>query len=112
NFPGGIPTDGRSAGVAMPIGIYSAIYKIPIKHDVAMTGEIGIHGDVKPVGGVFSKIKAAMYAGAKTVFIPEDNMQASFNELDIMIIPVKRVEQVLEMALSKDNETQKTFPGL
>ena len=65
NFPGGVPTDGPSAGIAMAVGIYSAIYKIPVKNTVAMTGEIGIHGDVKPVGGVFSKVTAAKYAGAE-----------------------------------------------
>ena len=55
NFPGGSPVDGPSAGIAMATGIYSAIYKIPIDHTVAMTGEIGIQGDVRPIGGSYSK---------------------------------------------------------
>ena len=75
NFPGGSPVDGPSAGIAMATGIYSAIYKIPIDHTVAMTGEIGIHGGVRPIGGVIPKIKAAKLAGAKTVIIPFENMQ-------------------------------------
>ena len=70
NFPGGGPVDGPSAGIAMATGIYSAIYKIPVDHTVAMTGEIGIHGDVRPIGGVIPKIKAAKLAGAKTVIYP------------------------------------------
>ena len=103
NFPGGSPVDGPSAGIAMATGIYSAIYKIPIDHTVAMTGEIGIHGGVRPIGGVIPKIKAAKLAGAKTVIIPAENMQPLLNEIqDITIIPVKTVEEVFEVALKKD----------
>lgn len=103
NFPGGSPVDGPSAGIAMATGIYSAIYKIPIDHTVAMTGEIGIHGDVRPIGGVIPKIKGAKLAGAKTVIIPADNMQTLLNEInDIEIIPVKQVYEVFERALKKD----------
>ncbi|MBS4222605.1 ATP-dependent protease LonB [Lederbergia citrea] len=113
NFPGGVPTDGPSAGIAMAVGIYSAIYKIPVKNTVAMTGEIGIHGDVKPVGGVFSKVKAAKFAGAKTVLIPSDNVQSSLSEIeDIEVIPVQRLEEVLEIALAKNNDQEMLFPGL
>ncbi|MCR2820571.1 ATP-dependent protease LonB [Lederbergia panacisoli] len=102
NFPGGIPIDGPSAGIAMAVGIYSAIYKIPVKNTIAMTGELGLHGDVKPVGGVFSKVKAAKNAGAKTVIIPFDNNQSSLKEIeDIIVIPVKKLETVLEEALLK-----------
>ena len=73
----------------MATGIYSAIYKIPVDHTVAMTGEIGIHGDVKPIGGVIPKIKAAKKAGAKTVIIPDENMQPFYMKLKILnIIPV------------------------
>ncbi len=103
NFPGGSPVDGPSAGIAMATGIYSAIYKIPIDHTVAMTGEIGIHGGVRPIGGVIPKIKAAKLAGAKTVIIPFENMQPLLTEIqDITIIPVKTVDEVFEVALKKD----------
>ncbi len=103
NFPGGGPVDGPSAGIAMATGIYSAIYKIPVDHTVAMTGEIGIHGDVRPIGGVIPKIKAAKLAGAKTVIIPAENVQPLLYEIeDIEIIPVNKVEEVFERALKKD----------
>lgn len=102
NFPGGIPVDGPSAGIAMACGIYSAIYKIPVDQTVAMTGEISLHGKVKPVGGVYAKIKAAKQAGAKTVIIPAENMQASFKEITgIAIVPVRQLEEVLDIALKK-----------
>lgn len=103
NFPGGSPVDGPSAGIAMATGIYSAIYKIPIDHTVAMTGEIGIHGGVRPIGGVIPKIKAAKLAGAGTVIIPDENMQPLLNEIQgINIIPVKKVNEVFDIALKKD----------
>ena len=69
NFPGGVPIDGPSAGIAMATGIYSAIYQLPVDSKVAMTGEISIHGNVKPIGGVYPKVKAAKEAGVKIVII-------------------------------------------
>ncbi|MBT2606108.1 ATP-dependent protease LonB [Peribacillus frigoritolerans] len=103
NFPGGIPVDGPSAGIAMATGIYSAIYKIPVDHTVAMTGEISIHAGVKPIGGVIPKIKAAKLAGAKKVIIPAENMQPLLSEIkDIEIIPVSNVKEVLDQALKKE----------
>ncbi|MFC0297719.1 ATP-dependent protease LonB [Geobacillus jurassicus] len=96
NFPGGAPVDGPSAGVAIAVGIYSAIYQLPVDHTVAMTGEISIRGCVKPVGGVFAKIKAAKQAGAKKVIIPIENMQSLLGEVSgIQIIAVRRLEEVL-----------------
>src|SRR5690606_27854858 len=82
NFPGGIPIDGPSAGIAMATGIYSAIHKFPVDHKVAMTGEISIHGNVKPIGGVVPKIKAAKQAGAKKVIIPQENMQSILMDIE------------------------------
>ena len=100
NFPGGIPTDGPSAGVAIATAIYSAITEIPIDHRVAMTGELSVRGYVKPVGGVAAKVNAARQAGAARVLIPEENWQSIFAETkDIEIIPVEKLEEVLEKAL-------------
>ncbi|WP_210366721.1 ATP-dependent protease LonB [Bacillus sp. REN3] len=102
NFPGGTPIDGPSAGIAMATGIYSAIYKIPMDNTVAMTGEISIHGYVKPIGGVYPKVKAAKKAGAKKVIIPKENMQTILNEItDIEIIPVTHLDEVFDIALVK-----------
>ncbi|MBA4537225.1 ATP-dependent protease LonB [Bacillus aquiflavi] len=104
NFPGGIPIDGPSAGIAMATGIYSAIYKLPIDHQVAMTGEISIHGNVKPVGGVYAKVKAAQKAGAKKVIIPKENMQAILNEIEgIEVIPVHYLNEVYNIAFVNNN---------
>ncbi|KOP83632.1 ATP-dependent protease LonB [Cytobacillus solani] len=103
NFPGGVPIDGPSAGIAMATGIYSAIYKLPIDHTVAMTGEISIHGHVKPIGGVYPKVKAAKKAGAKTVIIPEENMQSILKEITgIKIVPVSHLNEVFDLALLKN----------
>ncbi|WP_335869153.1 ATP-dependent protease LonB [Bacillus sp. 2205SS5-2] len=105
NFPGGIPVDGPSAGIAMATGIYSAIYRIPVYHDIAMTGEISIHGLVKPVGGVLAKVKAAKLAGATKVIIPYDNQPSLLREVsDIEIIPVKTLQEVIKIALQKDRK--------
>ncbi|MDD2211819.1 MAG: ATP-dependent protease LonB [Clostridia bacterium] len=100
NFPGGIPTDGPSAGVAIATAIYSAIEKIPIDNQIAMTGELSVRGYVKPVGGIVPKINAARQAGAARVLIPKENWQSIFAEIrDIEIIPVGKLEEVLEKAL-------------
>ncbi|MCS0790460.1 ATP-dependent protease LonB [Cytobacillus pseudoceanisediminis] len=103
NFPGGVPIDGPSAGIAMATGIYSAIYKRPVDNTVAMTGEISIHGYVKPIGGVYPKVKAAKKAGAQTVIIPKENMQSILKEITgIKIIPVTHLNEVFDAALEKE----------
>lgn len=103
NFPGGVPIDGPSAGIAMATGIYSAIYKRPVDNTVAMTGEISIHGHVKPIGGVYPKVKAAKKAGAQTVIIPKENMQSILKEITgIKIVPVSHLNEVFDLALQKD----------
>ncbi|KAA8752215.1 MULTISPECIES: ATP-dependent protease LonB [Priestia] len=105
NFPGGVPIDGPSAGIAMATGIYSAIYEVPIKHTVAMTGEIGLHGNVKPIGGVIPKIKAAKQAGVQTVIVPKENMNAMVEKVKgINIIPVHHLTEVFEQALLSIHE--------
>jgi len=95
NFPGGTPVDGPSAGVAMAVAIASAMTKQPIDNTIAMTGEVSIHGSVKPVGGVIAKVEAAFQSGAQTVIIPKENWQAIFEGLEgIRVIPVDRMEEV------------------
>jgi ATP-dependent Lon protease len=110
NFPGGIPMDGPSAGIAVATAIYSAIKGIPIDPQLAMTGELSIHGHVKPVGGVISKVEAASVAGAKRVLIPAENMQACLEQMDhIEVIPVARIETVLELAFIQTEEKVASF---
>jgi ATP-dependent Lon protease len=112
NFPGGVPIDGPSAGIAMATGIYSAIYKVPIDNKVAMTGEISIHGNVKPIGGVYPKVKAAQKAGATTVIIPEENMQSILNEIKgIRIIPVTHLSEVFDIALVNNLAQNQAIPA-
>lgn len=99
NFPGGIPVDGPSAGITILTAVYSAIMCKPIDNKVAMTGEVSISGDVKPVGGVPTKIEAAAEAGVERVIIPFDNWQDSFEKCRIKVIPIKRVEEVIELSI-------------
>lgn len=99
NFPGGVPVDGPSAGITVATAIYSAITKIPVNNLVAMTGELSIRGYVKPVGGIVAKIEAAKAAGATTVIIPRENWQDLFKTSEVKILPVDRIEEVIEYAL-------------
>jgi len=97
NFPGGVPMDGPSAGITMACAIYSAIQGIPIDPKLAMTGELSIHGKVKPVGGIIAKVEAARQAGATRVLIPAENMQTIFQSMEgIQVIPVQRWEEVMQ----------------
>ncbi|MCR6107476.1 ATP-dependent protease LonB [Salipaludibacillus agaradhaerens] len=100
NFPGGVPVDGPSAGIAIATAIYSAIHRIPVSHHIAMTGEIGIYGDVKPVGGVVTKVEAAKYAGVSEVIIPKENNQMVLQDVEgITVFPVENLKEVFDKAL-------------
>ena len=103
---GATPKDGPSAGVAMCTSIISALSGIPIRADVAMTGEITLRGRVLPIGGLKEKLLAALRGGIKTVLIPKDNEKDLAdipdnvkNELEI--IPVETVDEVLKRALTR-----------
>ncbi|MEK3709215.1 ATP-dependent protease LonB [Bacillus sp. FSL K6-1005] len=108
NFPGGIPIDGPSAGIAMAAGIFSAVHKVPIDNKVAMTGEISLNGLVKPIGGVIPKIKAAKQSGAKKVIIPYENQQSILKQIEgIKIVAVKTFQEVLDEILVNPPTEQK-----
>lgn len=109
NFPGSLPIDGPSAGIAIAVAVYSAIIDIPIDCDIAMTGEISIRGKVKAVGGVVAKVEAAMQAGIKKVLIPKENWQELFSSMDIQVVPVEDIKQVLENTFS---ECGKDYKGV
>ena len=95
NFPGGIPIDGPSAGIAIAAAIYSAIFNLPVSSDIALTGEISIRGKVKPVGGVAAKVEAARQAGINTVLIPRENWQETFENIGIEVLPVEDITEVI-----------------
>ena len=112
NFPGGVPLDGPSAGITLVTAIYSAITNKPVHNRLAMTGEVSILGHVMPIGGVVPKIKAAKEAGVERVIIPKENWQDSFvEEKAVKIIPVTRIEEVVELALLPEERlTEKRSP--
>src|SRR4051812_8793737 len=101
---GATPKDGPSAGVAMTTAIVSVMTGIPVRHDVAMTGEITLRGRVLPIGGLKEKLLAAARGGIKTVLIPEDNAKDLTEISDAIkggmtIIPVARLDDVIAKAL-------------
>ena len=106
NFPGGIPLDGPSAGIALVTVVYSALTGQPVDNLVAMTGEVSILGMVLPVGGIVPKIQAAKEAGVKRVLIPAENWQDSFTDgTGIEIIPVRRIEEVIHWVFRPEPAT-------
>ncbi|MCR5234258.1 MAG: endopeptidase La [Lachnospiraceae bacterium] len=101
---GSVPKDGPSAGITMATAIYSAVTDIPVRADVAMTGEITLRGRVLPIGGLKEKTLAARNAGIKTVLVPEKNKKDIEEISDeilsgLKIVYVKTMEDVLEHAL-------------
>ena len=106
HFPeGATPKDGPSAGVTIVTALVSALTGIPVRREVAMTGEISLRGKVMPIGGLKEKSMAAYRAGIKTVIIPKEN-QPDLSEFDkavleaLNFVPVERIEEVLKAALT------------
>jgi ATP-dependent Lon protease len=106
---GATPKDGPSAGVAMVTAIISVLTGIPVRRDVAMTGEITLRGRVLPIGGLKEKLLAALRGGIKRVIIPEENAKDLAEIPDnvknvLEILPVARMDEVLAVALSRKPE--------
>ena len=104
---GGIPKDGPSAGITMATAIVSALTGRPVFKHVGMTGEITLRGRVLPIGGVREKVLAAHRAGLKTVILPEKNLKDLVDlprtaKSELKIIPVKHMDEVLQVALAKE----------
>ncbi len=95
NFPGGMPVDGPSAGVAMLVAVYSALTGEAVSGAVALTGEVALSGQILPVGGVTEKLRAAQEVGIRQVWIPKANWQARYADMDLEVYPVERIEELL-----------------
>ncbi|CUH41372.1 MULTISPECIES: endopeptidase La [Ruegeria] len=106
---GATPKDGPSAGLAMVTSIVSVLTGIPVRKDIAMTGEVSLRGNAMPIGGLKEKLLAALRGGIKTVLIPEENEKDLAEIPDnvkegLKIIPVEHVSEVLKLALVREPE--------
>jgi ATP-dependent Lon protease len=113
---GAIPKDGPSAGVTMTTALYSLLSGLTVRRDVGMTGEITLRGEVLPIGGTMMKVLAAHRAGLRTIILPKRNLD-DLDDLpkavreDLTLIPVDRIEQVLDAAIRKPEQKRKRRPS-
>ncbi|SBV35152.1 DNA-binding ATP-dependent protease La [uncultured Stenotrophomonas sp.] len=110
---GATPKDGPSAGIAMVTSLVSTLSKVPVKADVAMTGEITLRGRVTAIGGLKEKLLAALRGGVRTVIIPDENRKDLADipanvTRDLDIVPVKWIDEVLDLALETPLAPKKT----
>lgn len=101
HLPGGVPVDGPSAGVAMAVCVYSSVLGLPVRGDIAMTGEITVDGAIRPVGGVAAKVEAARRAGLARVFVPKENELEGKRVQGIEVTAVSHVDEVLACVLDQ-----------
>ena len=112
---GAIPKDGPSAGITMCTGLVSALLRIPVRRDVAMTGEITLRGRVLAIGGLKEKILAAHRAGIRTVILPKENVK-DLQDIPkrilkaLRLVPVAHMDEVLRVALALDHEAEHRLP--
>jgi len=114
---GATPKDGPSAGIGICTAMVSILTGIPVRADVAMTGEITLRGEVLPIGGLKEKLLAAHRGGIKTVLIPEENLKDLAEIPDnvknrLEILPVRWIDQVLELALERRPEALTKQPAV
>jgi ATP-dependent Lon protease len=114
---GATPKDGPSAGIGMCTALVSALTRIPVRSDVAMTGEITLRGEVLPIGGLKEKLLAARRGGIQTVLIPQEN-EKDLAEIpdnvkkDLKIVPVKWIDEVFATALQRMPEPLEVIPAV
>lgn len=113
---GAVPKDGPSAGVTLTTALVSCLSGMPVRADVAMTGEITLHGNVLPIGGLREKSMAAYREGIKTVLIPKDNLSDLYEVDDevkkaVQFLPMSNLQQVLKQALIWPQQKKSRVPG-
>ena len=104
NVVGGANIEGPSAGTALFLALYSSLKKIPLRQDIAVSGELSLQGNIKPVGGLVEKLYGARIAGIKEVFLPKENLCELPTSLqEIKINYVDSVEEIIPLVLAEEN---------
>jgi ATP-dependent Lon protease len=113
---GAIPKEGSSAGITMATALVSALSGMPVRHDVAMTGEVTLSGRVLPIGGVTEKVLGALRAGISTIVLPKENL-ADLDDLNeaersrLTVHPVEHLSEVLDLLLLRPDEQAAVRPN-